>query len=204
MIISHKYKFIFIKTRKTAGSSVEKFLLDSIAGTDYVFAGMPPEGMPPVGMEGDCEHEGWRFIEEQFPQEWNDYYKFTVERNSWDKVVSLYYYIKSYKPKKVKNGFDGFVKSNKQHCFKDDWSLYTDENDNLVVDKVMIHDSLNDDMKDVCNVLGIVYNDELKNKIKLKGNLRDNKHYQDMYNTETVDIVRKYYEKPINFFNFKY
>lgn len=204
MIISHEYKFIFIKTRKTGGSSVEKFLLDKLENTDYIFAGMPPEGMPPEGIDGEGnEHKGWKFIQERFPQEWQNYYKFTIERNSWDKVVSLYYYIKSIKPKKVKHGFNEFIKSNKKLCFKNDWELYTNNNE-LVVDKVMIHNSLSSDMNNVCNIIGIDYNNELQNKIRLKGNLRDNKNYQNMYNKETLEVVKEYYKEPIEFFNFKF
>jgi len=203
MIISHKYKFIFIKTRKTAGSSVEKFLLEQLKGTDYIFAGMPPENMPPVGIEGDHEHVGWKFIKDRFPKEWETYYKFTIERNSWDKVVSLFYYIKSIKPKKVKHGFEAFVKSNNKLCFKDDWSLYTD-NDQIVVDDIIIQDSINSDMYTVCKKIGLHYNNELDNKIRLKGNLRDNTDYKELYTNETKEIVSLYYKKPIEYFNFTF
>ena len=203
MIISHKYKFIFIKTRKTAGSSIEKFLLENLKGTSYIFGGMPPENMPPVGIEGGHEHVGWKFIKDKFPKEWKTYYKFTIERNSWDKVVSLFYYIKSVKPKKVKHGFEAFVKSNSKLCFKDDWSLYTD-NDKIIVDDIIMHDSINSGMYTVCKKIGLQYNNELDNKIRLKGDLRDNTDYKELYTDETREIVSLYYKKPIEYFNFTF
>ena len=43
MIISHKYKFIFIKTRKTAGSSIE-YNLSNYLGDDDVIT--PLDGIP--------------------------------------------------------------------------------------------------------------------------------------------------------------
>ena len=52
MFISHKYRFIFVKTRKTAGSSIEKFLRDVHEDPlEYVHAGMPPENLKPVNLK---------------------------------------------------------------------------------------------------------------------------------------------------------
>lgn len=202
MIISHDYKFIFIKTRKTAGSSIEKVLLDNLQETDYIFSGMPPENMDPVGIESGHEHKGCYFIKEKFPKEWKNYFKFTIERNSWDKVVSLYYYRKKVKPKQVKNGFENFVKSEKR-CFLNDWNLYT-EDDNLVVDKIIDYNCLNQEFSNICNFLSIPYNNELSSTVKLKGNLRDNKNYKEMYNLETKTIVQNFYNKPISYFKFNF
>lgn len=101
MIISHKYKFIFIKTRKTAGSSIEKVLLDYIDPTD-IFGGMGFEKMDPINCDIMAEHKDWRWIYKNYPTEWNNYFKFAVERNPWDKAVSFYYWYGILKPGKVK------------------------------------------------------------------------------------------------------
>src|ERR1700682_2469961 len=53
MIISHKYKLIFIKTAKTAGTSIEVFLSKQCGPMDIVTPIAPPiEGHQPRNYQG--------------------------------------------------------------------------------------------------------------------------------------------------------
>jgi len=202
MFISHKYRFIFIKTRKTAGSSLEKFFLD-IHNNDkeYVFGGMPPEHLLPINCVGDVEHKGWKWIEKHFPNEWKNYYKFTVERNSWDKVVSIYFWQRYYGPWKIKP-FNEYIKTQKKLFNRKCWSLYTDDN-NLKVDNVIQFGNLHNNFKKIARNIGIPYTNELLN-IKLKTSQRDNQNYQEMYNEETKKLVGKSYKSVIDFFQYTF
>lgn len=82
MIISHKHRFIFIHGPKTAGTSIADALIP-VCGRDDIIVQHRSHGLN--------KHDGSARICEFAGQEaWNSYFKFTFERNPWDKMVSLY------------------------------------------------------------------------------------------------------------------
>jgi len=199
MLISHTHKFIFIKTKKTAGSSIEKILLDKL-DNNIVFGGMPFENIDPINVR-ECEHSGYQFISKNFPTEWKTYYKFCVERNPWDKVVSRYHWYKKELPKKAGNTFEEFVLGRKQHFFRNDWSLYAKQSP--LVDNVIRYENLNEEFKKVCDIIGIDYQNEL-NVVKLKSKYRKENSYRQMYNDETKQVVYNAYKQTIDYFDYKF
>jgi hypothetical protein len=80
MIISHKYKVIFIHIFKNAGTFITSFLINLDAQLDTRFIGHI------TSKKGKCLLE---------PHIWNSYTKFCVIRNSYDFIVSLYTYTKT-------------------------------------------------------------------------------------------------------------
>lgn len=116
MIISHLHKFIFFKTRKTAGTSIE-IALASVCGPDDIITGLNPKGLPkgythPVrntipqleyghaSAETVCRH-----VSEDV---WHSYTKIASIRNPWDRIVSMYWFRKQ-EPNWQHWSFDTFV-----------------------------------------------------------------------------------------------
>ena len=100
MLVSHRKKFIFTKTRKTAGTSVESvfepYCMPEGTWEQIHYA---PERISPDGIIGH-RGDGWKkanwwnhmpaeLIRNRVGEEiWNEYFKFTVIRNPFDKLVS--------------------------------------------------------------------------------------------------------------------
>jgi len=101
MIISHRHKFIFLKPRKVAGTSVEVALAKHCGDDDIV---TPIGAFNATWDEDEYTHPGKKWpgygrhatlkkVRKRLGQElWNDYFKFAITRNPWDLVVSQYHW----------------------------------------------------------------------------------------------------------------
>jgi hypothetical protein len=175
MIVSHKYKFIFIKTLKTAGTSIEVDLNKVLGNNDIATPIYPAVGGHKAQnyvvknkffKTTKCRnHMTAREVRKVVGNEiWDDYFKFCVEREPVDKVLSHYsMLVKSpYNKKKFKDlSFDDYMNRRK---FPIDAPKYTDNNGLLIVDKILKYEDLNKELMPVASHLG--FNFELSTKAK--------------------------------------
>ena len=224
MLVCHKYKFIYLKSLKTASTSVFVFftpycisqekLQEYKYELDENFHGVYEEGIVARNkksptMLGKGRHvpaaDVRMLLSEIDPAIWPNYFKFTTVRNPWDLCVSRYFYHKNYF--KVKGSFKEFI-FNMYNIFKKNKANvsypYYRINKKYVCDYYIKQENLIEGIKEVCERCGI--KDYDLNKIpKMNTNFRPkNLHYSQMYNGNLKDMVYTVYKDDIEKFNYKF
>lgn len=118
VLVSHLYKFIYIKNRKVAGSSVESFFGQFCQDPEdpYEFNDQCNEKVSEYGIIGKrLNGHGQAWISHKHasdikrdlgPEIFNEYTKFSVIRNPYDKAVSLHCYFRPHQPFKPTNCYN--------------------------------------------------------------------------------------------------
>jgi hypothetical protein len=127
MIVSHEHKFIFVKTRKTAGSTFEK-LMRPYLGPDDICTGSTRDDTPALNINPDTNgHLPLTEIRARYFPKGIDiagYDIISIERNPYDKVVSSYYWHQHIKPDQFgKLDFELYMRT--CNLLPSDWGLYT-------------------------------------------------------------------------------
>ena len=189
MIVSHKFKFIFIKTRKTAGTSLEVFLSGACGPSDVVTPVIPPEsGHVPRNHEGFYNHIPASEARLRLVDCWDSYFKFCVERNPWDKVLSSFRWSGG-------RDFGSFLEDAELPA---DGRLYMD-GDRLLVDRVVRYENLDRELGEVFGDLGVEFR-ELA--VRAKPGLPRN--YRDFYTPAQRDLVAERFAREIAMFGYSF
>lgn len=230
MIILHKYKLIFIKTTKTAGTSVEVFLSQFAEKNDIVTPIIPPEeGHKPKNYKGYFNPIG-EILEERHPRRALGSIKASITKelffnhmggikvkNRIPKEIwnSYYKFAVERNPwdkavswynmvKKRKNLTISFSEFIRKFSLPKDINKYMDVNKhNIILDKIVQYETLNKELKEIFNSKGIEF-DSLS--VRAKGeNKKIQKHYSEYYkNDEDIQIVFDIYKQEIELFDYKF
>lgn len=202
MVLSHKYKFIFVKTSKTAGTSLEVFLSD-VCGEADIFSPILPaveSHRPRNFQQGEfTAHMSCNEIRARVGSEiWDTYYKFCVERNPWDKVLSHYHM------QRFRSGDElGLEEYFQSELFPRDWHKYANDDGQLLVNKVLRYETLNVELTNLFNILGVPFTGELQ--VRAKSEYRkDRRHYTEALTESQRQKIDQAFEKEINFFQYAF
>jgi hypothetical protein len=146
-IISYRHKFIFVKTRKTAGTSLEVHLAAKCGPKDIVTPIAPtnPDHQP-RNFEGDGgvfkNHMAAREIQRLKPRAFESFFKFCFERHPIDKCLSQFAMFVNapwFDRPGAPQDWDAYLA---QRRFPVDVERYTDASGALIVDRVFRYEDL--------------------------------------------------------------
>ena len=229
MSISHKHKFIFIKTVKAAGTSLEVFLSQHCGPDDVLTLFDPPiEGHQPRNYNGSGDHiseilripfgprSAWRCLlarRERFynhmlawlvglripPTVWNSYFKFCVERNPWDKVLS-HYHMHAYRLGGALSLEQYFARAK----FPINYPRYTDPSGSrIIIDRVVRYENLIDELSEIFARLNLPFEGDLG--IRKKGHFRiDRTPYQFVFSPKQRQIVERVFAREIQLHGYRF
>ena len=216
MIVSHKYRFIFLRTEKTASSSLTRALQSVLDEND-----MQASMRRPAWAKYSPIHHG--ALKLHFPQQFglhthatasqvrdvlgrkifDSYYKFAVERNPWDRQVSLYAH-REWKKGKPADHFDrdmqSFIYRNTTYVRPNNWSIYAIGRE-IVADRVMRYERLTEEIDALFTTLGIPLPGDMP---RLRSYTTDRPHYSTYYSAPTRDLVARWYAKEIETLDYKF
>ena len=172
MIVSHKFRFIFVKTRKTAGTSLE-ISLSGLCGDQDIFSPIIPA--EPGHQPRNFRHPDGRFFFNHMTatqiasllsaEQFNGYLKFCIERHPVDKCISFYAMLR-HSP----YHFDIFAQENnltnvqrKNFSWEDYLAIGSFPLDheqysigaNLQVDRILKYESIHEELESTLEPLGV-------------------------------------------------
>jgi hypothetical protein len=250
VVISHKHKFIYIKTRKTASSSIQ-VLLETLCGKDDVITPLnkPTTEKGLLYNKKARNYKGIRSIIKIIKYQiigllgiksvrnikyflksylilfqkskarlffsrytshmsveklkikvgeviWNNYYKFSFERNPWDKVLSSYYHRQPEIP------FNEWIKTFSLNLRSQplNYPLYSIKG-KVELDFIGKFENLYEDLTYILKKLNIPLIDLPREKVNFRSNRED---YRTFYNDNSKKIINKFYKKEIELMGYSF
>lgn len=228
MIVSHRHRFIFVKTKRTAGTSVE-IALSGICG--------PEDTITPISPRDEVErnrlgYPGPRNLEPPTPPfhrrlselvrrrplprfrnhmpaarirmvlpaaVWRSYFKFCFDRNPWDRTVSLYHWLGG---DRRFESIAEFIRSGVERPFSN-YDRYSIDGE-VAVDRVYRYEDMRSALEDISKRLELDRPLELP-AYRAKGFSRtDRRPYREVLTREESDLVAELCAREIKLLGYEY
>ena len=148
---------------------------------------------------GFYEHmPAWRVRAYAGEDVWKRYFKFSFERNPWDRQVSWYHYKTKSRSGAAKPSFEAF-NADRRRAWVENWDLYTADGD-IILDFVGRYESLDSDFQRVLLQIG------LAGRVALpRANVsKDRSTYRDYYGDASRGLVADWYQPEIRHFGYEF
>lgn len=218
MLISHVRKFIYLKTRKTGGTSVEIYFEPwcvppgkRAAERHFREAEISEWGI--VGSRNDQNHTIWynhapadhirRLVGEPL---WREYFKFCVVRNPFDKVVSSFWFGLPAPVRELLRNADfcvvrqTFTEWIRLAALPIDRSIYTIEG-RAALDYFLRFETLHADLEGACRRLGVPWEPERLGRYKSEYRSRS-EHFSEYYTPDAAAVVAGQFAWDLDYFGY--
>jgi len=231
VIISFKYKFIFIKNYKAAGSSIETYLYNFLNHKDIVAQTKDYQGINhrfefnSKSLTENFEKKyqdkyiknkmayfahmpAWLIKERIGNDIFDKFFKFCVIRNPWDVVVSHYHWINS--KENINKDPASFKKViyDLQNEYIDSHNIFNyykicelKNKKNIMVDTVCCFENLNIELQKIFNFLNIPFDGKLEIFKKVS---KAKLPYQKYYDEESKKIIAKKFSNEIDLMGYSF
>ena len=213
-MISHKHRCIFIHIPKCGGSSIRNFVFDGKKldwrepNYEKLYGWCPKRKI-------HLQHAtSKQLLESDLISEtdWNDYFKFTIVRNPWDRSYSDYLWIQ--KDRKVRGSFSDYIQAkgpfkkvlgdSSEMQYRGDHLLpqsdFFDLENGYSVDYVGRFEEFSETIQAICSRLNIdqaFADHEKKNK-------KRHRHYSNFYTSSRQRLVEKFYANDIESYGYQF
>jgi len=232
MIISHKHKFIFLKTRRTGSTSLELFFFPYCDPDDVVTklstsilsrsAGHRAQNQirsafwldprpavnrlwPLKGSKRIDFHDHIRAADVKTyvgEKVWHDYFKFSFDRNIYDRQVSWFHH-KTRSPSRARRWPDfNSFLKTSPDAVMDNFQIYTIGGE-LAVDYIGRYETLRDDLERIMKTLGLSMRSIPLARQSI-GRAEEKRSYREYYTAETRALVEQWYPGERKLFNHEF
>lgn len=199
MLISHRYKFIFVHVQKTGGTSITAALAKYCDESDFEF--LRRHNLDQHAYASDAIRVLGR-------ETWDSYFTFAFERNPWDKCLSLYYYQlqnwsvyrKPFRPQRptFQQWFYPFGMMVKKLTPSIDMYSHKGE---ICVDFVGRFERLREDFAEVCQRIGLPPTELPQEN---KSELRESRGYREHFSPPMRKRIERIYRREIEAFGYSF
>jgi Sulfotransferase family len=206
-VISEKFKTIFVHIPKCAGQSVERVFLSKTGLTwetrsPLLLRHNPDPCLGPARLAHLYAEEYVRLGHISL-SDFNSYFKFSIVRNPWERLVSEY----KYRIEKTGLSFFEFLRflfpkegmSDFRRHIEPQWKFVCDANRNIIVDKLIRMENLQQEIE---SIFQQIFNERI---VLPKANQSHNStDYRKFYDDRTARFVEEFYKDDIKLFNYTF
>jgi hypothetical protein len=192
-MISHRYKFIFVHAARTGGSSFERVVGKEITRDDRT------KHLGNTDFED--KHFDFEFYKTQYPLEFYPYFKFTIVRNPYDRLVSAWKW-----RTEIVGDFTGLslAEYTKARSVASKYSAKFKLEGMTIRESIALFDYTGR-FEDIENTYKYLFDKLNISCLEIPHTNKTNRTaYRDYYDHESIELVRHHYQADLDLFNYDF